>query len=135
MFKFKNMRSPILKNLLSAVTVTTTGSAIDVGNADKVVISFTEAGSVLNRSGVLTILGSIDGTNFFQINSLTDNVSTTNINLRIASKTRAAAGTDFIALPKEFTFTHIKAVCTITDGATPAGNFTANALVQYNYND
>jgi hypothetical protein len=118
----------------SAITETTTSSAIPVQGAKRIGIEFTEGGTVNNRSGVLTITGSLDGgTNFRDYNMLIDNVTNTNVqNLtRVASKTRAAAGTDILGLDMSIPFTHIKAVVTITDGASPTGNFTVKVLVQY----
>lgn len=129
------MRTPKLVVAHNAITETTTSSAIAVADAKKVTIELTEAGSVNNRSGVLTITGSVDGTNFRAFNMLVDNVANTNgqTKTRVLSKTRAAAGTDILSLDLEnFAFTHIKAVVTITDGADPVGTFTVKVLVQYN---
>jgi hypothetical protein len=118
----------------NAIEATATGEAINVVGAKRIGIEFTEGGTVLNRSGVLTVTGSVDGgQNFRAFNMLIDNVSNTNAqNLtRVASKTRNAAGTDVLGLDMNIPLTHIKTVVTITDGATPTGNFTVNVLVEY----
>lgn len=118
----------------SAITATATGAAINVVGAKRIGIEFTEGGTVLNRSGVLTVVVSLDGgTTFRAFSMLISNVTNTNAqNLtRVASVTRNTAGTDIIAISPEIPFTHIKTVVTITDGGTPTGDFTVKVLVEY----
>lgn len=118
----------------NAIVATATGVAIKVIGAKRIGIEFTEGGTVLNRSGVLTVVGSLDGgTTFRTFNMLISNATNTNAqNLtRVASVTRNSAGTDILAISKEIPFTHIKTVVTITDGATPTGTFTVNVVVEY----
>lgn len=119
--------------LLSAITATTTSSAADIQGAKGVLIVFTEAGTVNNRSGVLTITISSDGTNFYAYNMLLSNAANTNSQTltRVLSITRAAAGTDICWLTPETLagISHIKATLTKTDGADPTGTFTVKAYV------
>jgi len=127
------MKQATLKPILDAITETNTPIAIDVKYAKKVTLFYTEAGTVNNRSGALAFTGSIDGTTFVTIYPI-DNVANDNSQVltRVASKTRAAAGTDILFLDlKHFGLTQIKATCTITDGAAPTGNFTLKALIEY----
>lgn len=118
----------------SAITATATSSAIPVVGAKKVIIELTENATVLNRSGVLTITGAITrGGTHRAISTLIDNVANTNAQtvLRVASKTRATAGTDLLALDlSAWGFAEIKAVVTITDGATPSGTFDVKILIE-----
>lgn len=117
----------------SAITGTATSSAVSIRGAKKVTIVYTEAGTVNNRSGALTITGSVDGSNFYAYNMLIDNVANTNSQTltRVASKTRAAAGTDILALSEEIGLKEIKATVTITDGSDPTGNFTVYFYIEY----
>jgi hypothetical protein len=120
----------------SAITATATSVAQLVAGAKKVMIEFTEGGVVLNRSGVITITVSNDGgTNFYAYSMLISNAANTNSQtlIRVASITRAAAGTDICWLTPETLggITHIKATVTITDGGTPTGNFTVKASICY----
>jgi len=122
--------------LLDAITGTATSSAQQCAGARSVGIEFTEGGVVLNRSGVLTITVSLDGgTTFRAFNMLIDNlVNANDENLtRVASKTRASAGTDILWLDPLIVgaITHFKATVTFTDGATPTGDFTVKAVVCY----
>jgi hypothetical protein len=118
----------------NAIIATATSVAISTLGAKKCTIEFTEAGTVNNRSGVLTITGAVTrGGTHRAINMLIDNVANSNVqNLtRVASKTRAAAGTDLLFLDlANYGFAEIKVVVTITDGASPTGNFTVNVLVE-----
>ena len=125
--------TPILH---SAITATATSVAQLVAGAKGVGIELTEGGTVNNRSGVLTITVSFDGgTTFRAYSMLIDNVANSNAQqlTRVASKTRAAAGTDILWLTPESLagITHIKAVVTISDGGSPTGNFTVRAVITY----
>lgn len=114
--------------------VTATSDAINIENAKRVTIRFAEEGTVLNRSGVLTIDGQLENDgSYYTINTLIDNVANTNAQTltRVSSKTRAAAGSDILALSQEFGFKNIKAKVTVTDGATPAGFFQVFVYVEY----
>lgn len=127
-------RARLISNVFEAVTADATSEAIECVGAKAIGIEFTEGGTVLNRSGVLTVLGSMDnGTNFRAYNLLIDNVvgDNTKTVARLASKTRAAAGTDLLGMDMILPFTHIKLSLDITDGATPTGTYTANVLVVY----
>jgi len=128
------MKSIIEKTILNAITATNTPVAVDVKYAKKITLNYTEGGTVNNRSGSLAITVSCDGgSTYVAFNMLIDNVANANTeNLtRVASKVRAAAGTDILFMDlKYFGITHLKATCTITDGAAPTGNFTLKALIE-----
>ncbi len=120
----------------SAITATATSVAQLAAGAKAIMIEFTEAGTVNNRSGVLTITVSLDGgTNYRAYSMLISNAANTNGQTltRVASITRASAGTDICWLTSETLggITHIKATVTITDGASPTGNFTVKAAICY----
>lgn len=124
---------PVLHN---AITATTTSLMQLCAGAKAIMIEFTEAGTVNNRSGVLTITVSSDyGTTFRAYSMLIDNVANANTETltRVASKTRNSAGTDILWLDPQTLggITHIKAVVTKTDGATPTGNFSVKASICY----
>lgn len=127
------MMNSRLTPVLTEITETTESAAINVKYAKRVVLEFSEAGEVLNRSGALTITGSVDdGTTFADFKMLIDNVANTNGQqlTRIASKTRNTAGADLIALDlSAFALTQIKAKVTVTDGATPTGTFSVKAYI------
>jgi len=118
----------------SAITATATSSAISIIGAKKVTIELTEAGTVNNRSGALTVTGAVTRSGTHRaISTLIDNVANTNAQTvtRVASKTRAEAGTDILAMDLAYWgFAEIKVVVTITDGGTPTGNFTVNVLIE-----
>ena len=123
----------IKKVLHSAIEATKTSDAIPCSGAKAIMITLTEAGTVNNRSGVLTITISNDGENFYAYNMLIDNVANSNSQqlTRLASKTRAATGTDILFLdPKTLgAITHFKSKVTITDGGAPVGTFTVKSTV------
>jgi len=122
-----------------AITATVLIAAVKpdlVAGAKAIAISLTEGGTVNNRSGVLTVFVSVDGgVTYHATNMLIDNAANTNAqNLtRVASKTRAAAGTDLLFLDPIVaeTITHIKTVLAITDTDSPTGNFTVDISVKY----
>jgi hypothetical protein len=66
---------------------------------------------------------------------LIDNVANTNAQnfTRVASKTRATAGSDILWLDPATlgVITHIKNLVTITDGGSPTGNFTVKNVIEY----
>lgn len=120
--------------LLDAITEDTTSNAQLCAGAKRIGFILTEAGTVNNRSGVFTVTVSGDGTNYYAYNMLITNSTNTNAqNLtRVASVTRAAAGTDIVWMsPETLTFTHFKVAIDITDAAAPTGNFTVTAIIVY----
>ena len=107
-----------------------------VAGARAIGVMFKENGTVNNRSGVLTLWGSMDGgTTYVQLNMLISNEANTHSeNLeRVSSVTRAAAGADLIFLEElvAASLTHLKAQVDITDGSTPTGSFTVEAVITY----
>lgn len=119
----------------SEITADNTAVAVPCAGAKKIGIVFTEGGVVLNRSGVLTITVSFDGTNFYAYSMLISNAANTNGQTltRVASITRASAGTDLCWMTPE-TLGPIVALKTnldITDGGTPTGNYTIKVIIAY----
>jgi len=106
---------------------------IDITGAKSVMIVFTEGGTVNNRSADLTLQVSADGSTFVDYNMLIDNVTNTNSQdlTRIASKTRAAAGTDILFMSPETlgSIQFIRLPLDVTDGASPTGNFTVSVAI------
>ena len=114
---------------LSAVTTTTTSSAIPVEYAEKVTLALTATG-ISTGNGVYTITGSFDGTTYYPINTVIDNVANTNVQTltRVASKTLSANGSALVALDLEnFGYYYIK----ITVTRTTDGSYSAVVLVEY----
>lgn len=123
------MESNKVITALSSVTSTTTSSAIDVTYAEKITLMLT-AESISTGNGVFTVTGSIDGTNYVNINTLIDNVTNTNAQNyeRIASKTLSTNISAMVALDLMkvgYKFIKVKVTQT-TDGA-----YSAVALVEY----
>jgi hypothetical protein len=119
----------------SAITADNTAVAVPCAGAKRIGIVFTEGGTVLNRSGVLTVTVSMDGTNFYAYSMLISNLANaiTEGFTRVASITRASAGTDICWMTPE-TLGPIIALKTnldITDGGTPTGNYTIKVVIQY----
>ena len=103
--------------------------------AKAIALQLIEGGTVNNRSGVLSIQVSGDGTNFTTYSMLISNTTNTNSQTltRVASLTRNSAGNDVIFFSPETlgAITHFKAQIDITDSAAPTGNFTLIANIQY----
>ena len=119
----------------SAITADNTAVAVPCAGAKKIGIVFTEGGTVNNRSGVLTITVSFDGTNFYAYSMLVSNAANANSETltRVASITRASAGTDICWMTPE-TLGPIVALKTnldVTDGDAPTGNYTIKVIIQY----
>ena len=119
----------------SAITADNTAVAVPCAGAKRIGIVFTEGGTVNNRSGVLTITVSPDGTNFYAYSMLISNAANTNTQTltRVASITRAAAGTDLCWLTPETlgSIVALKTNLDITDGGAPTGNYTIKVVIQY----
>jgi len=117
----------------SAITDDATSGAIEIAGARGVGIIFTEGGTVNNRQADLTVTVSGDGTNFYAYSMLISNAANTNVQdlTRVATKNRAAAGTDILWLTPETLggLTHLKVVVDVTDAASPTGNFTVKVIV------
>jgi len=119
--------------LLSEVTEDTTSDSVWVAGAKGIMIVFTEGGTVLNRSGVLTVNLSNDDDNFYACNLLVDNVANAIAEgiTRVGSKTRAVAGTDVLFIESKFlgAVTRLNVKLDVTDAATPTGNYTVKVSV------
>ncbi len=99
------------KTILSAVTATTTGDAIDISNVENVSIHILAA-SISSGNGVFTVLGSNDGTNFKALSTLIDNAAT--VGTRIASKTLSSNTSDIIFLGNDTKPRYIQVKVTVT---------------------
>ncbi|MFA5158505.1 MAG: hypothetical protein WC451_04970 [Patescibacteria group bacterium] len=104
--------------------------------AKAIALTITEAGSVNNRSGVFVVSVSIDGgATFYTYAMLMSNVANSNAQtpIRVASLTRASAGTDVLFFDPATlgAITHFKVSVTITDTDSPAGTFTVKAAIKY----
>ena len=117
-----------------AVTADATSDAIDIMGAKKVMLVFTATG-ISNRQADLTVDVSGDGSTFVDYNMLIDNVTNTNSQqlTRIATKNRSATGTDILWMTPETlgAIAYMKVALDVTDGASPAGNFTVKVIVQF----
>lgn len=126
---------PTIHNAITADVLVADAKAEICAGAKAISLAFIQGGTVNNRSGVLTVYVSNDGTNFYQYNMLIDNVTNTNAQTktRIATKTRASAGGDILFFDPETlgAITHFKVQVDITDGALPTGNFTVVAAITY----
>jgi hypothetical protein len=126
------------RELLSAVTATsayTANKSEVVAGAKKIAVQFVGSAAIADRSGVLKLYGTLDGTNWAQLNVLVSNTANTNAqNLtRVASVTRNAAGNDLIIIDPAIVgaLREIKADIAVTDSAAPAGTFTVVLNAQY----
>ena len=119
----------------SEITADNTAVAVPCAGAKRIGIVFTEGGTVNNRSGVLTITTSLDGTTFYAYSMLISNTANSNAqNLtRVASITRATAGTDICWMTPETlgTIIALKTNLDITDGDSPTGNYTIKVIIEY----
>jgi len=123
------MEASTSKSILSSVVATTTSEAIEVGNAEKITLTFT-ASAISTGNGVFTVTGSIDGTNYVALNTLIDNVTNTNAqNLtRVSSCTLSSNISKIYAIDLEkFGYKFIKVTATrTTDGA-----YSCSCLLEY----
>lgn len=106
------------KNLLNAVTTTTTSEQLDVENMSALALEFTAA-SISSGNGVFAVAVTIDGVNWVTYNMLIDNVTNTNgQNLtRVASKT-LSSNTSVVVFFDQVWFKALRVLCTVTtDGA------------------
>lgn len=125
-----------MHNAVEATVAIGAAKAQLCAGAKAIALQFTENATVNNRSGVLAVAVSVDGgSTFYTYNMLISNVANTNSQTltRVASVTRAAAGTDVIFFDPDTlgAITHFKVSITITDGAVPTGSFTINAAIKY----
>ncbi len=126
------------RNLLDAVTATsayTANKSEVVAGAKKIVVQFIGSAAISNRSGVLKLYGTLDGTNWAQINVLVSNLANaiTEGLTRVASVTRNSAGNDLIIVDTAIVgaLREIKADIAVTDSGTGAGTFTVVLNAQY----
>jgi len=123
------MEASTSKSILSSVVATTTSEAIEVGNAEKITLTFT-ASAISTGNGVFTVTGSIDGTNYVVLNTLIDNVTNTNAqNLtRVSSCTLSSNISKIYAIDLEkFGYKFIK----VTATRTTDGVYSCSCLLEY----
>ena len=118
---------------LDEIEATAESDAIPCIGAKAILLTLVEGGTVLNRSGELTITVSNDGEDFYDYDMLIDNTANSNAEqlTRVASKVRNSAGGDLLFFSKETlgAINYFKVKVTLTDGGTPTGNFTVKATV------
>ena len=126
------------RNLLEEVTATsayTANKSEVVAGAKRIAVQYIGDADISNRSGVLKLYGTLDGTNWAQINVLVSNLANSNAQTltRVASVTRAAAGNDLINIDPAIVgaLREIKADIAVTDTGTGAGTFTVVLNAQY----
>ena len=122
------MRTPELVFPFSAAQATATSPVIEMSDIAKATLVVFSAGTFLNRSGVLTADVSMDGVTWVSFQMFAPNVTNTNVqNLTHVAATTAIASTGQAAaygIEMIFPFRYIRFILTVTDGATPTGNFT-----------
>ena len=114
---------------LDAVTETTTSNGIAVQGAKKITFAFTRADHGSGNT-VFTVMGTIDGTNYYALNKLVKNVANSNSEqlTRVASITLSSNTTEIVSLDLQHdSFEKIKVKAT----ETTDGTHTAKVLIQY----
>jgi hypothetical protein len=120
--------------ILDAITATNTPVAIDVSDVSRMTIAVSSAGTFNNRSGVLTVTASVDGTNYAAYNMLISNATNTNgqtltrVAATTAISTTAQCAFYFIDTTP---FKFMKFLMTVSDTSTPTGNFSVHLCKQY----
>jgi hypothetical protein len=121
--------------MMDAVIIDTTSAGQMCAGAKSICLYITEAGVVNNRSGVFTVEISPDGTNFYAYSMLITNTADTNAEslTRVASVTRAAAGTDVVWFTPETlgAIAKFRVKVDVTDGESPVGTYTVKSLINY----
>lgn len=109
------------KNLLSAVTVTTTSAGENVEHFENLTLQFIATG-ISSGNGVFTVDVSNNGSDWIAFNMLIDNVTNTNGQTltRVASKTLSSNANVVVALDG-FSWKCIRVKCTVTTD----GSYTA----------
>lgn len=119
-----------LVTALDAVTATTTSNAINIANAKKVTLQLTRANHG-SGSSAFSVTASLDGTNFYDINCLIQDLTNSNSQdyTRVSSITLSSDTTEFAAIDlANMGFDQIKV--TVTE--TTDGTHSAKVLVEYN---
>jgi hypothetical protein len=123
-----------IKPVLTAVSATTTSSAIDITGARKATLSLVLAN--VTGTGLATssfaVTVSADGKNYVTYNKLIDNLANSNAqNLtRVASKALDSNGTAIVSLDLEHDALKFMKVTSTITGTTTA-SVTATALIDY----
>lgn len=126
---------PTLHNAITASVLVAAAKAELCAGAKAISLVFSGSSDIANRSAVLKVYVSNDGTNFYQLNMLVSNLANTNAQTktRVASVTRAAAGADVLFIDPVALggITHFKVEVAITDSPAPAGSITVTAGICY----
>lgn len=114
------MPQPISRQLLNAVTATTTSLGMPVIFSGRGSVQFV-AGSITSGNGVFTVDVSNDGVNWIAYNRLTTNVANTNaqFDTRVASVTLSSNTSAIVFIPDPVVYFRVKVTVT-TDGVYSA---------------
>ena len=122
------MKQKRLITVLDAVTATKTSSAQNISGAKKVTFFFKRANHSAGSSA-FKVSGSIDGTNFVDLNSLIEDLTNTNVQdyTRVTTVTLSADGTKVASL--DLTHLCLESIkVTVTE--TSDGTHTATMLIE-----
>lgn len=122
------MKQKRLITVLNAVTATTTSSAQNISGAKKVTFFFKRENHSAGSSA-FKVSGSIDGTNFVDLNSLIEDLTNTNVQdyTRVTTVTLSADGTKVASL--DLTHLCLESIkVTVTE--TSDGTHTATMLIE-----
>ncbi|MFA7177891.1 MAG: hypothetical protein WC114_11625 [Smithellaceae bacterium] len=127
--------SRTLHDAITATVAYTSAKSEIVAGAKKIALQFTASATISDRSAVLKVYGTLDGTNWAQLNILVSNATPTAGNdlTRVASVTRNSAGNDMIFIDSEAVgaLREIRADVAITDSTVPVGTITVVCNAQY----
>jgi len=114
-----SQRLPFTHHLLDAVTATTVGKALEVGDAEVKSIQFTRANHSAGSSEFIVEVSN-DGTNYVTYNGLIDNVTNTNAEYptRVGSVTLSSATSKVYSFDTHFNFRYIRSTVTETTDGT-----------------
>lgn len=127
--------SRTITDAIEATVAYTAAKSENVAGAKSVMLQFIASATISDRSAVLKVYGTCDGTNWTQINLLTSNATPTAGNdlTRVSSVTRNSAGADLIAIDPAMlgALKEIRVDVAITDSTLPVGTISVVCNVQY----
>lgn len=126
--------SRTITDAIEATVAYTAAKSENVAGAKSVMLQFIASATISDRSAVLKVYGTCDGTNWTQINLLTSNATPTAGNdlTRVSSVTRNSAGADLIAIDPAMlgALKEIRVDVAITDSTLPVGTISVVCNVQ-----
>lgn len=126
--------SRTITDAIEATVAYTAAKSENVAGAKSVMLQFIASATISDRSAVLKVYGTCDGTNWTQINLLTSNATPTAGNdlTRVSSVTRNSAGADLIAIDPAMlgALKEIRVDVEITDSTLPVGTISVVCNVQ-----